>query len=261
MDNETLQHRLQRLDLGMVWVDTANRVTGFNDIAWQLLAPAGEQTLGVSRDRLIGIDLLQLHPIKSREKLRLLLSGNEPVSIQGCPVRSPPAVTMMINIPDRVLLIKVSKMFGASGIVGACMVYYDLTDITTSPRAMLAKEAVEVGTRALPRQLSKIPVYRANRLVLVEVEDTLRLESNDHYTWIVTTTDRYLSNLSLSDLEERLDPAVFFRCHRSHIVNLRHVSEIERDGDNLHLVFPKPQLAHVPVSRTHARELREILGL
>ena len=54
---------------------------------------------------------------------------------------------------------------------------------------------------------------------------------------------------------------MFFRCHRSHIVNLRHVREIERDGDTLHLVFEKPELVRVPVSRTHARELREILGL
>ena len=264
MDNESLQHRLQRLDLGMVWVDTENHVIGFNDVAWQLLAPAGEQTLGVARDRLIGIDLLKLHPPKSREKLALLLSGDETAGVESCPVRSPPAVTMMINIPDRVLLIKVSKMFGANGIVGACMVYYDLTDITTSPRANIVREGsndTSANARALPRQLNKIPVYRANRLVLIEIADTLRLESNDHYTWIVTATDRYLSNLSLSDLEERLDPAVFFRCHRSHIVNLNHVSEIERDGDNLHLVFPKPQLARVPVSRAHARELREIIGL
>ncbi len=247
MDNESLQHRLQRLDLGMVWLDTENHVTGFNDIAWQLLAPAGEQTLGISRDRLVGIDLLQLHPLKSREKLALLLGRDE--GIDKCPVRSPPAMTMMINIPDRVLLLKVSKMFGAQGVVGACMVYYDLTDLTTSPR------------EALPRQLSKIPVYRANRLVLIEVQDALRLESNDHYTWIVTSSDRYLSNLSLSDLEERLDPTMFFRCHRSHIVNLRHVTEIERDGDALHLVFAKPEPARVPVSRAHVRELREIVGL
>jgi len=59
----------------------------------------------------------------------------------------------------------------------------------------------------------------------------------------------YLSNLSLSDLEDRLDPAMFFRCHRSHIVNLRHVTEIERDGDSLHLVCPKPELARVPSAR------------
>ncbi len=95
----------------MVWLDTQNRVVGFNEVAWQLLAPAGEQTLGVSRDRLIGIDLLTLHPVKSREKLALLLGGEEAPGIDQCPVRSPPAITMMINIPDRVLLLKVSKMF------------------------------------------------------------------------------------------------------------------------------------------------------
>jgi DNA-binding LytR/AlgR family response regulator len=197
---------------------------------------------------LVGINLLQLHPEKSREKLALLLGKDE--GIDKCPVRSPPATTMMINISDRVLLLKVSKMFGAQGVVGACMVYYDLTDMTTSPRA-----------EPLLRQLSKIPVYRANRLVLIEVQDALQLESNDHYTWIVTSTDRYLSNLSLSDLEDRLDPSMFFRCHRSHIVNLRHVTEIERDADALHLVFTKPELARVPVSRAHVRELREIVGL
>lgn len=272
MDNETLQHRLQRLDLGMVWIDIHNRVIGFNDIAWQLLAPAGEQTLGVSRDRLIGIDLLQLHPLKSREKFALLLGGDDSAGVDQCPVRSPPAMTMMINIPDRVLLLKVSKMFGTDGVVGACMVYYDLTDLTTEPRAL--SSAVQDASngpsngghggsngRTLPRQLSKVPVYRANRLMLIDVADTLRLESNDHYTWIITATDRYLSNLSLSDLEERLDPAIFFRCHRSHIVNLRHVSEIERDGDTLHVVFAKPELVRVPVSRAHVRELRELLGL
>jgi LytTR family transcriptional regulator, CO-responsive transcriptional regulator RcoM len=263
MNGESLQHRLERLDLGMVWIDNQNRVTGFNDVAWQLLAPAGEQTLGVSRDQLIGIDLLALHPAKSREKLALLLGGDESAGVDRCPVRSPPAITMMINIPDRVLLLKVSKMFGANGIVGACMVYYDLTDVTTAPRATNGSgtTGAAVGTPAQPRQLSKIPVYRANRLVLIEMQDTLRLESNDHYTWIVTSAGRYLSNLSLSDLEERLDPAVFFRCHRSHIVNLRHVGEIERDGDSLYLVFGSPEPSRIPVSRTHARELRDRVGL
>lgn len=262
MNGESLQHRLERLDLGMVWIDSHNRVTGFNDIAWQLLAPAGEQTLGVSRDQLIGIDLLALHPAKSREKLALLLGGAGPPGIAQCPVRSPPAIAMMINIPDRVLLLKVSKIFGAQGIVGACMVYFDLTDLTTSPQSGNGSGLPgTAGAAARPRQLSKIPVYRANRLVLIEVQDTLRLESNDHYTWIVTLSGRYLSNLSLSDLAERLDPAVFFRCHRSHIVNLKHVGEIERDGDSLYLVFANPEPARIPVSRTHSRELREMVGI
>lgn len=259
MDNESLQYRLQRLDLGMVWLDTANRVIAFNDVAWQLLAPAGEQTLGVSRDRLIGIDLLKLHPLKSRDKLAILLGGEQPAGVDQCPVRSPPAMTMMINIPDRVLLLKVSKMFGDGSVIGACMVYYDLTDLTTSPHA--PEPAPSGSENSRPRRLNKIPVYRANRLVLIETAEALRLESNDHYTWIYTSSERYLSNLSLSDLEERLDPAMFYRCHRSHIVNLRHVAEIGRDGESLYLVYTKPDPARVPVSRAHLRELREIVGL
>lgn len=259
MDNETLQHRLQRLDLGMVWVDRQNRVIGFNDVAWQLLAPAGEQTLGVSREELVGIDLLRLHPAKSRDKIALLLGGDGPADIDRCPARSPPPMTMMINIPDRVLLLKVSKMFDAHGVIGACMVYYDLTELTTTPHE--ESSLTDARLHQPPRRLNKIPVYRANRLVLIEVDDALRLESNDHYTWIVTATDRYLSNLSLSDLEERLDPAMFFRCHRSHIVNLRHVREIERDGELMYIVYDRPELTRVPVSRTHVRELREMVGL
>ena len=74
----------------------------------EILAVAGEQTLGVSRDALHGIDIVKLHPEKTQDKLRELLRQADS---NGCPVRSPPPVTMMINIPDRVLLIKVSKLF------------------------------------------------------------------------------------------------------------------------------------------------------
>lgn len=260
MEQPSLLYQLQRLDVGMVWLDKSNHVQAFNDLAWQLLARAGEQTLGVARDKLIGIDLLKLHPEKSRDKLALLLASDGPTDISRCPVpHSPPPMTMMINIPDRVLLLKVSKMVGANGsAVGSCMIYYDLTEITTVP--FEGAPAIGGGT-AIPRRLNKIPIYQSSRLVLIDLEDTLRLESDDHYTWIVTASARHLSNLSLSDLEERLDPAVFFRCHRSHIVNLKHVHELARDGETMHIVFDQPEKARVPVSRAHMRQLRDLVGL
>jgi hypothetical protein len=265
MDQQSLQYQLQRLEVGMVWLDKANHVTAFNDIAWQLLSRAGEETLGIDRSRLVGIDAVKLHPAKSREKVALLLGSDDPAGIDRCPVASPAPVTMMINIPDRVLLLKVSKMVGENGaVVGACMIYYDLTELTTSP-AEIASAVAASGTAppapVAPRRLNKIPVYHANRLVLIDLAETLRLESNDHYTWIVTATGKYLSNLALSDVEERLDPAVFFRCHRSHIVNLHHVNELARDGDAMYIVFALPEPARVPVSRSYVRQLREIVGM
>lgn len=258
--SETLHHKLQEVNLGMVWLDSANRVTAFNDVAWEILAPAGEQTLGVSRDRLHGLDILQLHPERSREKLALLLKDSHAV---GCPVRSPPPVTMMINIPDRVLLLKVSKMFGAKGMEGTCMAFYDLTDITTVAAEDVREftSQTDIQPSAAPRRLRKIPVFRANRLVLIDPEDTVRLDSSDHYTSIVTTKDRYLSNQSLSDLEARLDPDIFFRCHRGHIVNLNFIQELERDGDNYCIVYNGSPRSVVPVSRQRAQQLKELLGL
>ena len=258
MDQQSLQYQLQRLEVGMVWLDTKNQVTAFNDIAWQLLSRAGEETLGIPRANLVGIDVLKMHPLKSRDKVALLLGGDEPAGIDRCPMPSPAPVTMMINIPDRVLLLKVSKMIGGDGaIVGACMIYYDLTELTTSP----AEISTAPSGEAEKRRLNKIPVYHLNRLVLIDLEEVLRLESNDHYTWIVTATGKYMSNLALSDLEARLDPTVFFRCHRSHIVNLPHVHELARDGDMMYIVFDRPESTRVPVSRSYVRTLREMVGM
>ena len=111
------------------------------------------------------------------------------------------------------------------------------------------------------RQLKKIPIYRSNRLILIDLEDIVWLEANNHYTWIATAEGRYLSNLSLADLETRMEPAVFFRCHRSHIVNLKFVKEIDRVGDSHQLLLEKIESAKVPVSRKRITELKSLLGL
>ena len=219
--SSTLQHMLQQFKLGMVWLDAKNQVQAFNDIAWEILAPASEQNFGVPRGALHGIDLLKLHPERSRGKIALLLQSIE--EGPGCPVKSPPPVTMMINIPDRVLLLQVSKMFGNGGVQGTCMVFYDLTDVTTQDAVPAAADVAGQPAPSAPRLLKKVPIYRANRLMLIDMAETVRLESSDHDSWIVTATDRYLSNLSLSDLEERLNPEEFFRCHRSHIIHLNFI--------------------------------------
>lgn len=251
---DIFQQQLQQFNLGMVWLDADNKVQAFNDVAWQILAVAGEQTFGVSRDTLHGIDLVKLHPEKTRSKLSELLKHAD---ASGCPVKSPPPVTMMINIPDRVLLIKVSKMFGPGGVMGTCMVFYDLTDVTTSPQAEIApgKQSAEL------RQLRKIPIYRANRLILIDLQDIVWLEASDHHTWISTIEGRYMCNLSLLDLEARMGQEIFFRCHRSHIVNLKFVTGIDRIGDSHQLSLEKLADVKVPVSRKRIGDLKSLLGV
>jgi hypothetical protein len=250
--DQTFQHKLEQFNPGVVQLDRHNRVVAFNDVALQILGPAASQTFGVHQDTLLGMDVLQLHPDKSREKLRLLLRED---GTAACPVKSPPPMAMMINIPDRVLMIKVSKLIGAEGIVGTCMIFYDLTDVTTTP----ADRGDPLAARR-PRLLLKIPVYRKNRVVLLDLKDIVRFEGGGHYTTIVTRDDRYLSNLSLTDLEARLDEQVYVRVHRSHIVNLHFAAELVRDGETIALAMGDRDRTQVPVSRARVARLKELLG-
>ncbi|MGF6779833.1 LytTR family transcriptional regulator DNA-binding domain-containing protein [Paraburkholderia sp. GAS334] len=251
--HETFQHKLEQFNPGMVWLDAQGRVTAFNDVALQILGPAGEQSLGVTQDKLFGIDVVQLHPEKSRDKLRFLLQSRD---VDGCPVKSPPPVAMMINIPDRILMIKVSKMSGTNGVCGTCMIFYDVTDLTTEPSGKQSG-----GHVAQPRRLFKIPVYRKNRVILIDLKDIVRFQGDGHYTTIVTKDDRYLSNLSLADLELRLDNSTYLRVHRSHIVSLPYAVELIKSDESVNLVMDDAEQTQVPVSRSRTAQLKELLGV
>jgi DNA-binding LytR/AlgR family response regulator len=243
----TFQHKLEQFNPGIVWLDAERRVTAMNDVAIQVLRPAAEPSLGVPLEAMFGVDVLMLHPPKSREKIAFLLGHSEVAAHGG---RSAPPQAMMINIPDRMLMIKVSQMVAADGRAGSCMIFYDLTDLTTAPRV-----------NGAVRLLSRIPVYRHNRIMLVDVKEIGRLEGEGHYTTIVATGDRYLSNLSLSVLESRLDPAHFLRVHRSHIVNLDYVTEILRQDDGFLVTLQEPMGPPVPVSKQKLPALKEHFGL
>jgi two-component system LytT family response regulator len=102
----------------------------------------------------------------------------------------------------------------------------------------------------------------------VRDRDCVRVLDVDKVDWIGVEGEQVLVHLgervypvrrTLAELEARLDPAHFFRAHRSVIVNLDRVEKVIPWFKGSH----KLQLttgAEVDLSRTRARALREILG-
>jgi hypothetical protein len=242
-------YRLQQFDPGVVTLDADNRIAGMNKEAMRVL--------GDIRGDPIGQDVLQFHPEKSRDKIRLLLDSADRAA--RCPVDSPPPMTMMISIPDRVLLIKVSKLAGQGAMIGACLVFYDLTDITTRT------EVPDSGDRrspvSQPRRLVKLPVLLHNRVLLLSIDEVVWMQSEAHYTKVHTRERQYFCNLSLADLEERLDPGQFLRTHRSYYINLLHAQTIERNGESTIVVMGSHDGPRIPVSRSRVQALKAALGL
>ncbi len=239
---ESIQHKLQQFDPGMVWLDENNRILAMNGVAIK--------TLSAKPGELIGEEILSIHPEASREKVKWLIDK------ASCPVNSPPPMTMMINIPERVLLIKVSKMCGVEDVVGTCMIFYDLTDIASKPVAESDDED------KAPRQLFKLPVYKDKKVLLVDLEKVCCIKADGHYSKLYTETEDYFCNLSISDLDQRLDQHRFLKVHRSHIVNLRFAKSFEKLDDQCFIVMEhQPDDVKVPVSRNQVNNLKKILGL
>jgi two-component system LytT family response regulator len=99
-------------------------------------------------------------------------------------------------------------------------------------------------------------VQKSEKLVNLSVIDIVHLEAAKDYTIISTKSEQFVSSSGISKLESKLDPSIFIRIHRSTIINLNKLVEIEKYGSgNLaaHMLNGKT----FPVSRTYAKSIRD----
>lgn len=99
-------------------------------------------------------------------------------------------------------------------------------------------------------------VQKSEKLLNIEVKDIIHLEASGDYTVLTTKADQFLSSSGIGKLEERLDPEVFIRIHRSSIINLNFLKEIEKHF-NGGLIVKMENGKSFPVSRTYAKQIRK----
>jgi two-component system, LytTR family, response regulator len=95
---------------------------------------------------------------------------------------------------------------------------------------------------------------------IVQWAEIMLFEVEGNYSRVHFGSHRPLIRASLNALEARLDPALFFRASRRHIVNLRFIESVETAPDDAYVIRLKNKM-DVAVSRRQSRQLRENLGL
>lgn len=98
-------------------------------------------------------------------------------------------------------------------------------------------------------------VQKSEKLFNLAVDDILFLEASGDYTVITTKSDQYVSSSGIGRLEELLIPDIFFRVHRSTIINIHHLKEIEKHF-NGGMIAKMHNGKTFPVSRTYAKMIR-----
>ncbi|HUO57650.1 MAG TPA: LytTR family DNA-binding domain-containing protein [bacterium] len=86
--------------------------------------------------------------------------------------------------------------------------------------------------------------------------------AKDHYALILVDGQELLSDDRLDALAQRMDPTRFLRIHRSAIINLDFLRELEHEGDRKYMaVLSDPAKTRLPVSRERLEDLRKALEL
>ena len=109
----------------------------------------------------------------------------------------------------------------------------------------------------------QVAVKVGERFLLVQADDIIFASLADESINIVTGHVAGTSNYrTLDDLQARLDPEVFWRVHRSHLVNINKIKEIVPwFSRNYILRMKDAKGTEIPVSRSQTKRLREYLKL
>jgi len=109
----------------------------------------------------------------------------------------------------------------------------------------------------------RVAVKVGDRFLLVQAEEIIYASLTDDSINIVTSQLAGTSNFrTLDELQARLDPSIFWRVHRSHLVNINKVKEIVPWFSRNYILRMKDAKAtEIPVSRAQTKRLREYLRL
>jgi NO-binding membrane sensor protein with MHYT domain len=113
--------------------------------------------------------------------------------------------------------------------------------------------------RAAP--VVRLPVEGADGTHFIDTADVRSVRADAHYTRVHDGTRERMCPWSISEAEAQLDPGLFVRVHRSHIVAIPHVSFVRKEGDGAVIELDGPSPHRVPVSRARIAELKARLGL
>ncbi len=124
-----------------------------------------------------------------------------------------------------------------------------------SERVLALLEELKGG----PKPAERLVIKSADRVFLVRTEDVDWIEAAGNYVRIHVGKEAHLLRETMNALETRLDPARFLRIHRSTIVNIERIRELQPlfHGDYVVILQDGTQLT---LTRGYRQKLPELFG-
>jgi two-component system response regulator LytT len=122
---------------------------------------------------------------------------------------------------------------------------------------------VEVSGAAAPARSGRVVMRAGGRMLVIHQDEVCFAAIDNGIITVVTRSGKGDSNCrTLEELAEQLDPELFWRPHRSFLVNIQHIREVMPwFNSSFQLKMDDKEATEVPVSRSQTKRLRELFKL
>ena len=109
------------------------------------------------------------------------------------------------------------------------------------------------------RKLERLLARSGQKMVVVNAADVIVFESEDRLVFARMAAGRFVLNITMKELEDRLDPEVFCRVHKQAIVQLAHAREVHAMAGG-HYLLRLADGSEVQIGRNYAKQFRDRFG-
>jgi len=109
------------------------------------------------------------------------------------------------------------------------------------------------------QSLERFVIKAGGRVFFIRAEDIEWIEAAGNYVKLHVGAETHVFRETMNSLEARLNPSVFFRIHRSHIVNIERVRELQPWFNGEYVVFLTSG-ARLTLSRGYREKLQDRIG-
>ena len=122
-------------------------------------------------------------------------------------------------------------------------------------------ENAGIRPAARPAATGRLMLKHREGVAFVNMDDILLVQRENRATVLYTVNDgRYVTSDSLSEVEARLDGRLFFRCHKSYIINLNHIDSVTPYGRWTYIVRLRGTKHDALITHEKYEELEKLFG-
>ena len=119
----------------------------------------------------------------------------------------------------------------------------------------------DIVNRKEDKKMTSITVKKNDKLIFIKLEEVSFFEADSNYTTIHSQSGTYLSTESISSLENKL-PDIFFRIHRSIIINKDYIKEVQKYFNSRYIIsLNDAKKTNITSGRSYSESIKDFLGI